>query len=176
MYAGLNDGMKDTFIFTAADVGSADVIHEFVAGQDKFQIDLYALNGYGIVLDSSSGTDTDVSVTGEFDNVGGADTLNFTVHTWASPPATSSSSKRATPKPAALIGAAGDCLRAWLRRGAGNRHSNRNSNTECEMAKSTELTIANERSSAQTGTTLSTDVSTISETRRGKRRPSRHGW
>ncbi len=41
MYAGLDDGMKDTFVFTAADVGSADVIHEFVAGQDKFQIDLY---------------------------------------------------------------------------------------------------------------------------------------
>ena len=37
--------MKDTFIFTAADLGSADVIHEFVAGQDKFQIDLYIVTG-----------------------------------------------------------------------------------------------------------------------------------
>ena len=43
MYAGLNDGMKDTFYFTAADVGSADDIHEFVSGQDKFQIDLYRI-------------------------------------------------------------------------------------------------------------------------------------
>ena len=37
MYAGLNDGMIDTFVFNAADFGSAENIHEFVAGQDKLQ-------------------------------------------------------------------------------------------------------------------------------------------
>ena len=73
--------MMDTFVFNADDVGSADVIHEFVAGQDKFQIDLFDLNQYGVALNSSNGTDWDVSVTGAFDNVGGPDTLNFTVHT-----------------------------------------------------------------------------------------------